>query len=121
MHYAHVRNSDDKILEERDYPADFDPADISQKFGPDKAVRVIPIVYLPKPKFDEMTQELVRNQVIELTRVVRSKVVQALPADDIEKKDLTDKLIKLKPALKAGTATSTQVQKALWVILDDNY
>ncbi len=121
MHYAHVRNSDDKILEERDYPSDFDPADISQKFGPDKAVRVIPIVYLPKPEFDEMTQELVRNEVIELTRVVRSKVVQALPADDIEKKDLTDKLVKLKPSLKAGTATNEQVQKALWVIIDDNY
>jgi len=121
MHYAHVRNSDDKIMEERDYPVDFDPADISQKFGPDKECRIIPIVYLSAPSFDPMTEELVRNQVVEPTQVVRSKVVQALPAGEVEKRDLTDKLIELKPSLKAGTATNAQVQKALWVIIDDNY
>lgn len=89
MKFFKIRNSDDAIIDSRDYPDGYDPDTIlveggEQKFGPTKEYRIIPLEVLADEAYDPSTQKLVRQQTVEATRVTWQNVAAALSSNELE-------------------------------------
>ena len=81
--YAHILNADDSIIKEVKYD-NFDAAAVSHKFGPDKAVRIVPVEKLANEVVADPITHRLGPQVttVEPTRVTKQHTVVALNTDE---------------------------------------
>jgi hypothetical protein len=81
--YAHILNADDSIIKEVKYD-NFDAAAVAHKFGPDNAVRIVPVEKLANEVVaDPITQRLgPQVTTVEPTRVTKQQTVVALTSDE---------------------------------------
>ena len=126
MTYAHILNADNSIIKEVKYD-NFDASAVAHKFGPDKAVRIIPVERLADPAIaDASTQRLAgQATVVEATRVTKQRTVETIPQEEL---DSATELAAIKAValdLKNGTGTAaerlTRVERVLFRMLKDQY
>jgi hypothetical protein len=128
MKHAKVRNSNDEIVEIRDYPEGYDPdavligdggaKDGQKKFGPPEEYRIIPVEKLPNETYDPTTEKLTQVKKVEPTRVTLQYVATPMSADEIKKAQMAtdigankDTVESALAALKASKPLTTEQRR----------
>lgn len=81
--FAHVRNSDNEILEVRKYDDSFSPSSVNHKFGAAFDVRIIPYQVDDDLVYDPAAQIQVKTLNVLQTKVKLVKSIRALTAEEL--------------------------------------